>query len=66
MFEKKWHVRSLLFFSMCGVRGAISYALCMSMDSGFMKSTTFLVIVCTTFLFGTLQKCLFRMLLEGI
>lgn len=59
----KWTVKSLLFFSMCGVRGAISYALCLSLDSVFAKSTTFVVIVCSVFVFGTLQKCLFNMLL---
>lgn len=59
----KWTVKTLLFFSMCGVRGAISYALCLSMDSMFAKSTTFVVIACSVFVFGTLQKCMFTMLL---
>ena len=59
----KWTVKSLLFFSMCGVRGAISYALCMSLKNEFAKSTTFVVIVCSVFVFGTLQKCMYTMLL---
>lgn len=63
MGRYKWTVKSLLFFSMCGVRGAISYALCLSLDSVFAKSTTFVVIACSVLVFGTLQKCLFTMLL---
>ena len=59
----KWTVKTLLFFSMCGVRGAISYALCLSLDNVFAKSTTFVVIVCSVFVFGTLQKCMYTMLL---
>ena len=61
--RRQWTVKTLLFFSMCGVRGAISYALCMSLDSVFAKSTTFVVIVCSVFVFGTLQRCMFTMLL---
>ena len=59
----QWNVRSMLLFSMCGVRGAISYALCQTLDSDFMKSTTFVVIMGTILIFGTLQKCMFKMLL---
>lgn len=58
-----WHMRSMMFFSLCGVRGAISYALCMALNEPFMKSTTFVVILSTIFAFGTFQKCMFRMLL---
>ncbi len=61
--RENWSVKSMLFFSMCGVRGAISYALSMSLQNEFIRSTTFVVIVCTIFVFGTLQKCLLRMLL---
>lgn len=61
--SRHWSLKSMLFFSMCGVRGAISYALSMSLQDEFIKSTTFVVIVCTIFVFGTLQKCLLRMLL---
>ena len=61
--QRHWHVRSMLLFSMCGVRGAISYALCQTLDSDFMKSTTFVVIMGTILIFGTLQKCIFKMLL---
>ena len=62
----KWTMKSLLFFSMCGVRGAISYALCMKFDSVFMRSTTFVVIIGSILIFGSLQKCMFRMLLDTI
>jgi len=61
--REQWTPKSMLFFSMCGVRGAISYALSMSLHNSFIKSTTFVVIVCTIFVFGTLQRCLLRMLL---
>ena len=61
--RRQWNVRSMLLFSMCGVRGAISYALCQTLDSDFMKSTTFVVIMGTILIFGTLQKCIFKMLL---
>ena len=62
----KWTMKSMLFFSMCGVRGAISYALCMKFDSVFMRSTTFVVIIGSILIFGSLQKCMFRMLLDTI
>ena len=65
MGRKRWTTRSLLFFSMCGVRGAISYALCMTSGTDFMKSTTFVVISSTIVAFGVLQKCLSKMLLQG-
>ena len=64
--RSKWTMRSMLFFSMCGVRGAISYALCMKFDSVFMRSTTFVVIIGSILIFGSLQKCMFRMLLDTI
>lgn len=62
-FNPRWTMKSMLFFSMCGVRGAISYALSMALDDDFIKSTTFVVIVCTILVFGTFQKCLLHMLL---
>lgn len=62
----KWTMKSMLFFSMCGVRGAISYALCMKFDSVFMRSTTFVVIIGSILIFGSLQKCMFRMLIDTI
>ncbi len=62
----QWTMKSMLFFSMCGVRGAISYALCMKFDSVFMKSTTFVVIIGSILIFGSLQKCMFRMLIDTI
>lgn len=61
--DSRWSRKSMLFFSMCGVRGAISYALSMSLQNEFIRSTTFVVIVCTIFVFGTFQKCLLRILL---
>lgn len=60
-----WTVRSLLFFSMCGIRGAISFALCHGTENTFMKSTTFVVIVSTIIVMGSLQKCMFRFLLSN-
>jgi len=64
---KQWTVPSLLFFSMCGIRGAISFALCMGLRSewhDFIQSTTFIVIVSTIVSMGTLQKCMHGLLLE--
>lgn len=58
-----WTLRSLLFFSMCGVRGAISFALCQGTNNTFMKSTTFVVIVSTIVGMGSLQKCMFKLLI---
>tara|TARA_B110000008_G_scaffold32575_1_gene28999 strand:+ start:8461 stop:9219 length:759 start_codon:yes stop_codon:yes gene_type:complete len=60
----QWTTKTMLFFSMCGIRGAISYALCLSSGTDFMKSTTFVVIVSTTLVFGALQKCLAKLLLQ--
>jgi NhaP-type Na+/H+ or K+/H+ antiporter len=65
--RKQWTMRTLLFFSMCGVRGAISFALCMSMKSdhtSFVRSTTFMVIISTIVLMGSLQRCMHAVLLE--
>lgn len=62
-YNRRWTTKSILFFSMCGVRGAISYALSMLIGDEFIRSTTFVVIVCTIFMFGTFQKCLLHMLL---
>ena len=63
----QWTMRTLLFFSMCGVRGAISFALCMSMKSdytSFVRSTTFMVIISTIVIMGSLQRCMHIILLE--
>ena len=63
----QWTLRTLLFFSMCGVRGAISFALCMSMKSEyttFVRSTTFMVIISTIVIMGSLQRCMHIILLE--
>jgi NhaP-type Na+/H+ or K+/H+ antiporter len=65
--RKQWTVSSLLFFSMCGIRGAISFALCMGLRSewrDFIQSTAFVVIVSTIVSMGTLQKCMQGLLLE--
>jgi len=59
----KWTPRSLMFFSMCGVRGAISYALTSS-QSQFMRGTTFVVIISTILSMGIFQKCMYKILLE--
>ena len=67
--RKQWTIRTLLFFSMCGVRGAISFALCMSMKSdytSFVRSTTFMVIISTIVLMGSLQRCMHAILLEPV
>ena len=61
--RKKWSVQYLLFFSMCGVRGAISYALSTS-QSSFMRGTTFVVIISTILCMGIFQKCMYRILLQ--
>ena len=65
--ETHWDVRSLLFFSMCGVRGAISFALSMSLKTSyasFAQSTTFVVIMATILCMGGLQKCMHSILLR--
>jgi len=65
--RKQWTVPSLLFFSMCGIRGAISFAMCMGLMSGwreFIQTTAFVVIVSTIISMGTLQKCMHKLLLE--
>lgn len=61
-----WTVKTLLFFSMCGIRGAISFALCQGLDNTFIKSTTFVVIVGTIVGIGGLQKCMFNILLDDV
>jgi NhaP-type Na+/H+ or K+/H+ antiporter len=63
-YPEQWSVKTLLFFSMCGIRGAISYALCQGLSNSFIKSTTFVVIMFTIVGIGGLQKCMFRILLE--
>lgn len=60
--RRRWTLSYLLFFSMCGVRGAISYALS-SDRSRFMRGTTFVVIISTILCLGTLQKCMYKILL---
>jgi len=65
--RRQWTTRTLLFFSMCGVRGAISFALCMGVTGDyltFIRSTTFLVIICTIVIMGSLQRCMHAILLE--
>ena len=62
----QWTVPSLLFFSMCGIRGAISFAMCMGLRSewsNFIQSTAFVVIIFTIVSMGTLQKCMQQILL---
>lgn len=66
--RKQWTVRTLLFFSMCGIRGAISFAMCIGLRSGwssFVQSTTFVVIIFTIITMGTLQKCMQKVLLKN-
>jgi len=60
-----WSVRALLFFSMCGVRGAISFALSQMLSDTFARSSTFVVIIATIVIFGSLQKCMFGLLLSN-
>ena len=46
--RQQWTIRTLLFFSMCGIRGAISFSMCMGLRSewgSFVKSTTFVVVI---------------------
>lgn len=65
--RKQWSVRTLLFFSMCGIRGAISFAMCIGLRSdwsSFVQSTTFVVIIFTIVTMGTLQKCMQKILLK--
>ena len=65
--RKQWTIRTLLFFSMCGIRGAISFSMCMGLRSewsSFISSTTFVVIISTIVSIGSLQKCLHKILLE--
>jgi NhaP-type Na+/H+ or K+/H+ antiporter len=64
--RKWWTIRSLMFFSLCGVRGAISFALCQGINDTFIKSTTFVVIVTTIVVMGSLQKCMFRLFLAPV
>ena len=62
--RKYWSVRALLFFSMCGVRGAISFALSQTLSHTFAKSSTFVIIIATMIILGSLQKCMFGLLLS--
>lgn len=65
--REQWTVPSLFFFSLCGIRGAISFAMCMGLMSewrDFIQSTAFVVIVSTIISMGTLQKCMHKLLLE--
>ena len=62
--SQSWSVRALLFFSMCGVRGAISFALSQTLSQPFAKSSTFVVIIATMVILGSLQKCMFGLLLS--
>ena len=65
--RKQWSVRTLLFFSMCGIRGAISFAMCIGLRSdwsSFVQSTAFVVIIFTIVTMGTLQKCMQKILLK--
>jgi len=64
--RKQWTIRTLLFVSMCGIRGAISFAMCIGLRSdwsSFVQSTTFVVIIFTIITMGTLQKCMQKILL---
>ena len=56
-------VPKLLFFSLCGVRGAISYALCLEVGTPFQKSTTFVVVMSTIICMSSLQGCMHHILL---
>lgn len=65
--REQWTLSTLLYFSMCGIRGAISFAMCMGLRSewhGFIQSTAFVVIVSTILIMGTLQKCMQCLLLQ--
>jgi len=65
--RKQWSNRTLLFFSMCGIRGAISFAMCIGLRSdwsSFVQSTAFVVIIFTIVTMGTLQKCMQKILLK--
>jgi NhaP-type Na+/H+ or K+/H+ antiporter len=62
--HEQWTVKSMLFFSMCGIRGAISFALCQGLNNTFIKSTAFVVIVSTIVGMGILQKCMYNVLLS--
>ena len=65
--RKQWTTPTLLYFSMCGIRGAISFAMCMGLRSewrAFIQSTAFVVIVTTILIMGTLQKCMQSLLLS--
>jgi|TARA_B110000977_G_C11089716_1_gene496254 NhaP-type Na+/H+ or K+/H+ antiporter len=61
--DRYWSVSKLLFFSLCGVRGAISYALCLEVGTSFEKSTTFVVVMSTIICMGSLQRCMHHILL---
>jgi len=63
--HKYWSFRTLLFFSMCGVRGAISFALSQNLNQKFSMETTFVVIIATMLILGSLQKCMYTLLLTN-
>lgn len=63
--HKYWSFRTLLFFSMCGVRGAISFALSQNLNQTFSMETTFVVIITTMLILGSLQKCMYTLLLTN-
>lgn len=63
--HKYWSFRTLLFFSMCGVRGAISFALSQNLNQNFSMETTFVVIITTMLILGSLQKCMYTLLLTN-
>ena len=62
--RKYWSVRGLLFFSMCGVRGAISFALSRNLTQPFARESTYIIIIITMLVMGSLQKCMFSLLLS--
>jgi NhaP-type Na+/H+ or K+/H+ antiporter len=67
--QERWTIRSLLFFSLCGIRGAISFALCSALDTRwatFAKSSIFVVIITTILFMGVFQRCLYLLLLAPV
>lgn len=62
---QQWTLPKLLFFSLCGVRGAISYALCLEVGTPFQKSSTFVVVMSTIICMGCLQRCMHQILLTS-
>ena len=58
-----------MFFSLCGIRGAISFALCSGLRTSwapFAKSSIFVVIISTIMFMGVLHRCLYFLLLAPI